>query len=231
MKLRTKDIFIPIDNLFLSFVGKDFLGLSYFCLLIFIYFIIHKTVLRNSKLFIILFELPGTFIHELSHASIVVLTGGKIESFTILPKFEKTRIVLGSVRHYSNKNAIPFISIAPFFLNSIFLFIFTYFINKEYLYNLNIFYSVENFIFSYIRGIIITSSLLSSTDMKNAIKYSFNKIPLIFMILIIIICIFEYSIILDSINYYFNFYEMLYKNSILFFISTLFIFKIGDLFI
>lgn len=53
-----------------------------------------QNFLRN---FFIVLYLPGTFLHELSHAFVTILVGGKLSKFTIFPRIEEKKIVYGSV--------------------------------------------------------------------------------------------------------------------------------------
>ncbi|MBM3309237.1 MAG: hypothetical protein FJY77_03195 [Candidatus Altiarchaeales archaeon] len=80
------------------------------------YFLVLKV---NSALWFSLLVLPGTMLHELSHAAAVLLTGGKITSLSLFSLNKKTG-TLGSVTYVSKSDRFSFlrnllIAFAPFF--------------------------------------------------------------------------------------------------------------------
>ncbi len=74
---------------------------------------LHRSLSSSaSKTLYVILMLPGTIVHEISHAAIALLTGAKITKFSVLPSGD----TLGSVEHTNPK--IPVIgnfaiSIAP----------------------------------------------------------------------------------------------------------------------
>src|SRR5574344_823344 len=85
-------------------------GVVYLIIFFVIYKILLEVFMRSNKYFVIFFEFPGTVIHEISHVVLAIITGGKIIKFTVFPKFEKDRIILGSVEYsVKTKNFVPFV--------------------------------------------------------------------------------------------------------------------------
>jgi hypothetical protein len=123
-----------------------------------------KNILRELLYVIIL--LPSTFLHELAHASFALLTGSKVHSFSLIPKFNGTgHINMGEVVSIpSFEGAKIFIALAPFF------WLFAFFYYAEYL-NLLIFTFNDN-----INITINISVLLVENNYLNGIVlfYLFN---------------------------------------------------------
>jgi len=73
---------------------------------------LHRSMSYGSKTLYVILMLPGTIVHELSHALVVLLTGGRITKFSVIPSGD----TLGHVEFTAPK--IPLIgnaaiSIAP----------------------------------------------------------------------------------------------------------------------
>lgn len=208
---------MDLINIFINYLGlNNFKGIVYLIIFFTIYKIISNTFMSRNKYFLIIFELPGTFIHELSHAIVAVITGSKIIKFTILPKFEKDRIILGEVVHLSKNNYfLPLISTAPLYLNTIILILFLnlFITNTE---NFNIFNNIFSFFLVYFSVVVISSSILSIQDISNFIKSMFNYVFIsLIIILIIVIKLFNINLFL-LLNNTLNKYIYIISNSILF---------------
>lgn len=126
----------------------------------------------------ILFRLPSTFLHELAHFIIALLTFSDVKGFSLIPRIENKRIVLGRVSVSPRyKVALTFVGFAPL-LNAVIAF-------AIYYYDV----IVVNRIFTFIlQFYLLLGSIPSWQDIKVAIEglFSISGIILIFSILIIL---------------------------------------------
>jgi len=160
---------LSFKNLITFFVVSDnvFLGAIY--ILIFNIFI---SMLLFNKYLKILFFVPGTIVHEFWHFLFSLIFNGKPSSFSIIPKFEQNRIVLGSV---SNRNITWYnaflIGFAP-----LMSFVIVFYIYKDYLsYSQPLLFVSLSFFMS----IILRNAIPSTTDVKLAFKYSLPVLVLL----------------------------------------------------
>lgn len=71
---------------------------------------------EQSKLFLAILFLPGTFVHELSHFIFALVTTHRITGFSVLPVIETKSIRMGSVSYYHKHPILSLIvGIAPLF--------------------------------------------------------------------------------------------------------------------
>lgn len=193
-------------------------GFVYLIIFFVIYKILLEVFMRSNKYFVIFFEFPGTVIHEISHAVLAIITGGKIIKFTVFPKFEKDRIILGSVEYsVKTKNFVPFVSTAPLYLNTIILIcIFKLLISDVE--NFHIFNNFYTFLLTYFSVVVISSSILSIQDLSSFFNSMFNYVFISFILIFVIIIKFFNINIFIFINNMLNQYVYIISNSILFLI-------------
>lgn len=116
-----------------------------------------------------LFYLLGTFLHEMAHFMVSLLTYGKPESFSIIPKREGNSYIFGSVTSTNLKWYNKFlVSLAPLLiLPLVYVFDMYYFSYFE-----DTFYTQLLYIFLIV--VLIDNSIPSSTDFKIAFSgYSY----------------------------------------------------------
>ncbi len=207
-----------LNNIIDNFGLTNYKGIVYIVIFFTLYKILSVAFMQKNKYFLILFELPGTLIHEISHALVAVITGSKILKFSIMPVFEKDRIILGQVIHASKNNYfLPFISTAPLYLNMVILInILNLFIKNPS--NFNLFNNGFSLFLSYLCVVILSSSILSIQDISNFIKSMFNIVFLSIIIFILIAIKSSNINFLTSINNILNSYIYIFHNSILFLI-------------
>lgn len=138
-------------------------------------------LLRNERIVVFIVGLlfmPGTFIHELSHAITAIFLGAKLKSFSIWPKFENNTIKLGYAevtKLDTFRNTL--IGISPL----IFGIIINYFLIEMFIgASLNLKFLYFYFIFQ-----ISNSMFLSESDVKE-LKYLSLILIIIFSILYIL---------------------------------------------
>lgn len=160
--------------------------------LTFLLLLIHlfTNILRKYILLQILFNLPGTFFHEMAHFLVGILLMGKPINFSLIPKFENKQISLGSVS-FSNLNFINTlpIALAPYLLLFFSVVLFISFSNIL-INTISINYWV--FLYSFIIYSTLISSIPSSQDWRVAFS---NKVGLIFYLVLFYFIIFNFDII------------------------------------
>lgn len=147
-------------------------------------------ILNRSKIFLILFNLPGTFFHEMAHFFIGLITFGKPVNFSLIPKIKDNSISLGSVSFINLNffNTLP-IALAPYLLLLLSIILFFSFSNiliktKD----INYYFIVYAF--------IVYSTLISSLPSKQDWYVAFsNKAGLIFYLILFYLIIFNFDII------------------------------------
>ena len=111
-----------------------------------------------------LLTVPATFLHELSHYLVSLITLGRPVSFTFIPRKTESGLVLGSV---GSANSVWYnqgiISIAPLLLLVCVYFIF---INLDTV----MMYIKNDYLLGYITANMIVGSIPSSTDWKLAFR-------------------------------------------------------------
>lgn len=154
--------------------------------------IIHlfTNILKKNVFIQIVFNLPGTFFHEMAHFFVGILLFGKPVNFSLIPKIENKNISLGSVSFINLNffNTLP-IALAPYLLLFLSVILFISFSNMLIV-NTNINYFV--FLYSFIIYSTLISSFPSSQDWKVAFS---NKIGLIFYLVLFYLIIFNFDII------------------------------------
>lgn len=128
----------------------------------------------KSKLYLFaLFTVPATFLHELMHYLVSLLTFGKPVSFTFIPKRTEEGLTLGSV---GSTNSVWYnqaaISLAPLLLFALSYYMLTN-IDTVMLYIQN------EYLFGYIAANMIVGALPSTTDLKLAIR---APIPILILV-------------------------------------------------
>lgn len=156
-------------------------------------------IFKKNSFISIIFNLPGTIFHELAHFLVGLITLAKPVNFSLIPKFSKEGITLGSVS-FTNLNffnSLP-IALAPYLLLifslQLFIIFGTMIINYEE--------SLTNFMWISFYGFIIYSTLNSSSPSSQDWKIAFqNKFGLIFYLVITIVFLNEkISYLLDIIK-------------------------------
>ena len=172
---------------------NDFINQNFFFLfiLLFSFFSYIRYVYAQRNLFLLwLFFFPATFLHELAHFSVGLVTLGKPTSFNLIPKKENDSYTLGSV----NFKNIMFFNALPTGAAPLLLIVGLYFLDKNNfeLYKtiyfhitsikLETFNIVSLLLLVYINYVLIYSGIPSSQDFK--VIFS-NKIGLVFWLLIL----------------------------------------------
>lgn len=182
LKIGFQNIYSNIENLNLL--------LLIFLTIFFIFIHLFTNILKKYVFLQILFNLPGTFFHEMAHFFVGILLLGKPINFSLIPKFENKQISLGSVS-FSNLNFINTlpIALAPYLLLFFSIILFISFSNIL-IKNSSINYMV--LFYSFIIYSTLISSFPSSQDWKVAFS---NKIGLIFYLVLFYLIIFNFDII------------------------------------
>jgi len=162
----------------------------------FIIFIIgfFTNLLNRNKYLFYIFKLPGTIAHELAHFIVGLILLGKPTSFSVIPKEEKDKIVLGSVdfKNIMAINAIP-IAFAPILLLPLFFILSEIFVS---LLTRDLMLSEYIYLYAIGFGVILSSVLSSSIPSGQDFKVAFSNIKgVIFYSLVSIFTLNYYNII------------------------------------
>ena len=180
----------------------DYLSLSFLLAFAFKHF-----QWKMSIPFILIFNFPGTFFHELMHLIFGLVANGKPTKFSLIPKVEGDSITFGYVSfvNLNNFNAFP-ISMAPLILLG-FPIITSYFLN---IYEFE-FYQVAGL--TVLTALVCHSAIPSTQDFKIAISHPVGSMAWLGLIYFFLSSVFEYEIeyakqftlfYFDQINLYFN---------------------------
>lgn len=171
-----------ISNLLLSeLLNINSIFISIF-IFITLYFILKKV--SKSNTFLLIFNFPGTVVHELSHFILGLIFLAKPKNYTLIPKKTENGYVLGSVSFTNIRwyNAIP-IGMSPLILLPLSLYLIFILININMT-------NIEFFIYTYIISSILISSKPSTTDIYVALE---SKIGILFYLAIIAFIIFKHG--------------------------------------
>jgi len=134
------------------------------------------------KIFIFI---PGTIVHELMHYIASLALNGKPVRFTIFPKFEKDRIVLGSV---SNSNITWYNSFVIGFAPLFTLWVLIIYADNYMDLVSNIYFSILQL---YLFFILVINSVPSKQDIHVAFVYMVPGLILFFILLLLFMIYFE----------------------------------------
>lgn len=128
---------------------------------------------RNIYYIRALLGLPATIVHELAHWIVAFLLFSRMDSFTIMPRFEGRDIIYGQVIYAPKLQvfSIP-ISLAPILINPAVAWL---------LYTIQIDSILLEIIRWYLIVIILFGSIPSTTDFKMAIRGMFTFSGFIFL--------------------------------------------------
>lgn len=130
-----------------------------------------------------LVNIPGTFLHEISHFIVGLFFNAHPTRFNLFPKKEGEYYVMGSVgfRNVRFYNALPS-ALAPFLL----LFV-GYYFNRWFFNHIQINY-INYILYVFLQTIIIENSLPSSTDFKVAFSYPLGVLFYAAIFVFLLIC-------------------------------------------
>jgi hypothetical protein len=127
-----------------------------------IYYFLHKIFSKDSTVVLIIsfIFLPGTFIHELSHALTATLLGSRVTRFSIWPKVENGGIKMG----YAQFTVLDvfrntLIGISPLIIGISILYFLIY-----YFFSVNVYLKI---LFVYLIFQVSNSMFLSESDIKD----------------------------------------------------------------
>ncbi len=159
---------------------------------LFIFLILNTftNIFKRNTFIYILFNMPGTFFHELAHFFVGLITFGKPENFSLIPSISKESITFGSVRFSGLNffNTLP-IALAPYLLLPFSLILIVSFSNMLCVSNSLDYYSL---LYAFIVYSTLISCFPSSVDWRVAFS---NKFGLIFYVIIFYFFLFNFDII------------------------------------
>lgn len=145
--------------------------------------------------------LPGTFLHELSHYLVAVLTGSTVVAFSLIPKVEFSqngtyRVTYGSVQSVAKiKAAYILIGLSPLLLLIPIYYILDYlnfFIYHDGYYNINFneALTLKNILWDILIIQLLSGCLPSSQDIKVVLSGIFSISGVVIITLIVLMTIY-----------------------------------------
>ena len=140
----------------------------------------------NSRLGIILFDLPGTILHELSHYIIAFIIGCRPTGFTVIPRRVANGWMIGEVKITKGRGLhLIIVAFAPLLLIPL-----AFWVDYHFFYYFS--YTYTNiFLYFYILINILVSAIPSTVDFKVALGGFWSIVKFILSIIIffaVIIC-------------------------------------------
>lgn len=156
---------------------------------------------RNIYYIRALLGLPATIVHELAHWLVAFVLFSRMDSISIMPRFEGNEIIYGQVVYAPKLKVfcIP-ISLAPMLINPVVAWI---------LYSIQIHSILFELIRWYLIVIILFGSVPSTTDFKMAIRGLFSSSAFIFL------CIAYFMYFTDNVVTQFVMNLMIYLKGVL----------------
>lgn len=165
----------------------------------------------------------GTIVHELAHALVCIILGGRIIDFDLTPTKENNKITLGYVETYSSIRIMPFIATAPLFVNFFLVMIMLEYFGKNDN-NFFMFNDIESFILTYISTTLLIGAKLSSVDLRMYFKTFFTLYNMI-IVSILIYLLSKYKLeFFIWFNNFLNQFQNVFFNCVLFLLMSALLF-------